>query len=118
MFTRIIICGFFILICRINSQGQDSQKNTDIPISMAQRNSIIRNALDSLTRYYVSSDIASMLVKKIEERNKKGIYAKINKGSVLSDTLTKHLRELSKDEHLGLIFHVEPLPPIQDNQLV
>lgn len=83
---------------------------------MAERNTFIRGALDSLTKYYVSSDVAALMKKNIEERNKKGIYAKINKGSVLSDTLTQHLREISNDEHLGFIFHADAIPLEQDHQ--
>lgn len=115
IFKNIIICGFLFLPC-LNSLGQDSLKKVDIPISVAERNSIIRSVQESLAKYYVSSDVAALIVKTIEERNKKGIYARINKGSVLSDTLTRHLRELSKDEHLGLIFHLDVIPPEQDKQ--
>lgn len=112
------IMGLLMLTITAFSQtlAQDSVKKVDIPISVVERNTIIRSVLDSLAKHYVSSDIATLIVKTIEERNKKGIYAKINKGSVLSDTLTRHLRELSKDEHLGLIFHVDSIPPEQDNQ--
>ena len=95
---------------------KDTIQKVDIPISVVERNTIIQSALDSLTRYYVSSDVAALMKKTIEERNKKGIYAKINKGFVFSDTLTKHLREISNDEHLGLIFHADAIPLELDHQ--
>lgn len=111
------IMGLLMLTITAFSQtlAQDSVKKVDIPVSVAERNTIIRSVLDSLTRYYVSSDLATLIVKTIEERNRKGSYAKINKGSVLSDTLTRHLRELSKDEHLGLIFHTYSRSTAQGN---
>ncbi len=110
MFKKIIICCFPLLICKIDTLGQDSLKKVDIPVSEAETNIIIRGVLDSLTKYYVSSERAAFMVKSIEQRNRKGIYAKLNKGAILSDTLTRHLRELSNDEHLGTIFSVEPIP--------
>jgi dTDP-4-dehydrorhamnose reductase len=103
MFKKIIICCSLLVTCRISSLGQDSLKNVDISISEKERNTIIRTVLDSITRYYVSPEIAALMIKSIEQRKRKGIYKKINKGSVLSDALTRHLREISKDEHLTAV---------------
>ena len=105
LFACLFLHGF-----SIKSFSQEAPAVTDIFISESERNSIISSMIDQLNKYYVSSEKAALISKTIQDRNKKGRYSKINKGSALSDTLTKHLRELSKDEHLGIIFSAEKIP--------
>ncbi|HEV8080607.1 MAG TPA: S41 family peptidase [Chitinophagaceae bacterium] len=95
--------------------GQNTQKG-DIKITDTDRNLIIETTITSLNEHYISNELAVLIGKTIQERNKKGHYSRIKSGSAFSDTLTKQLREISKDEHLGLIFSVDSILPEQSNQ--
>jgi retinol-binding protein 3 len=96
--------------------AQQTQKK-DIELSSAERNNIIQRVVQSLKQYYVSNEIAIVIGNDIERKNKIGQYSKINSGVEFSDTLTRHLREISKDEHLGLVFSADPVSPGQSNEL-
>jgi hypothetical protein len=109
MTKSILLALLFLHGSVIKSFSQVEPLATDIIITSAERNVIITSVIDHLNKYYVSSEKAVIISKTIQDRNKKGRYSKINKGLELSDTITKHLRELSKDEHLGMIFSVEKI---------
>jgi retinol-binding protein 3 len=95
--------------------AQQTQKK-DIELSSAERNNIIQHVVQSLKQYYVSNEIAIAIGNDIERRNKLGQYSKVNSGAEFSDTLTRHLREISKDEHLGLVFSADPVSPGQSKE--
>ena len=46
----------------------------------------------------------------IRDRQAKKEYDAITSGRELAETLTKHLREVCKDKHLGVRYSPEPLP--------
>jgi|SRR5688572_26878429 len=102
--------AFLILLIAIVVPTRLISQKTDVVITDSDRSFIVQSIVKSLSEYYVSTEMASVMVKTIQERNKKGQYSKIKSGSELSDTLTRHLRDLSKDEHLGLIFSVDSIP--------
>lgn len=102
--------ALLILLVAIMVPARLISQKTDVIITDSERNFIVQSIIKSLSDYYVSAEVASVMVKTIQERNRKGQYSKIKSGSELSDTLTKHLRDLSKDEHLGLIFSVDSIP--------
>ena len=110
MIKNLLFACAFMLSYAIKSFNQEPAPAKDLFITESERNSIISSMIDKLNKYYVSSEKAALIGKTIQDRNKKGRYTKIKKGLTLSDTLTKHLRELSKDEHLGLIFSAEKMP--------
>ena len=105
LITLLFLHGFVL-----KNFSQVETQATDIFITNADRNIIITSVIEHLNKFYVFSEKATFISKTIQDRYKKGRYSKISKGLELSDTLTKHLRELSKDEHLGTIFSLEKIP--------
>jgi hypothetical protein len=76
----------------------------------AERKAVIDGVLEKVSQNYVFPDVAKKMGEAIRERRAKKEYDAITTGPDLAEVLTKHLREVCKDKHLGVRYSPEPLP--------
>jgi len=79
-------------------------------IDAQERNAVIQGVLEKVEANYVFPDVGKKMVVAIRERQAKKEYDSITSGKEFAETLTKHLREVSKDKHLGVRLFADPLP--------
>ncbi len=84
-------------------QAQNDQ--SDVNLDAATRTQVIEGVIKRFNSSYVFPEIAKAMEQSIRERLRKGDYNKITNASVLAETLKAHLREVSKDTHIDVIFN-------------
>lgn len=82
----------------------------------AARRAVIEGVLARVQASYVYPDVAARMNDAVRARLAQGEYAGLPLGQALADSLTSHLRAVSHDEHLQVVFRSEPLetPPDVD----
>jgi hypothetical protein len=83
----------------------------DITLDAAGRAAVIDGALQALNDGYVFPDVAKKMEQAIRARQQRKEYDAITSGRQFAQTLTEHLREVSKDKHLGVNYSPQVLPP-------
>jgi C-terminal processing protease CtpA/Prc len=78
----------------------------DSAVDAARRKRIVDTLINRLERLYVFPEQVPMLAAKIRERMARGDYDAITSAPAFADTLTRHVREIVKDQHLGVRFMV------------
>jgi hypothetical protein len=82
----------------------------DRTIDADERKAVIQGVLEKVEANYVFPDVGKKMGVAIRERQAKKEYDSITSGKQFAETLTKHLREVSKDKHLGVRLFADPLP--------
>lgn len=108
MFTLTIL-ALSCLVCP-NGQAQEREAQPDSTIDAATRKQVIDNALKRLNDSYVFPEVAKAMEKSIRERMAKGEYDQISSSQSFAETLTKDLRAVSKDRHIGIRYSYAALP--------
>src|SRR5262245_42659446 len=88
-----------------------SREPPDFSIDAKMRTEVIEGALAKLNAAYVFPEVAKKMDEAVRARLAKGEYDQITSAKQLCDTLTEHLREVSKDKHLRMGYSKEPVPP-------
>lgn len=71
---------------------------------------VIQTLIEKLRSLYVFPDIAGQICLALEKPLEEGEYQDLSEGDLFALALTMHLQEASRDEHLWVRFHAEPLP--------
>lgn len=71
---------------------------------------IIQTLIEKLRSLYVFPYIAGQICLAMEKHLEEGEYQDLSEGDLFALALTMHLQEASRDEHLWVRFHAEPLP--------
>ncbi len=79
-------------------------------IDAATRTAVIDGAAKMLTDFYVFLEIAAKMAQALHDHQSRHDYDAITSASQLADTLTSHLREVSHDKHLRVVYSAMPLP--------
>jgi C-terminal processing protease CtpA/Prc len=90
------------------------QPATDRKIDAAERKAVIDGVLEKVEANYVFPDVGKKMAQAVRDRDAKKEYDAITSGRELADALTKHLREVSKDKHLGVRLNIEGYPKTFD----
>jgi hypothetical protein len=85
-------------------------KLDDIQLDAAIRQKTIDAISAKLTEYYVYPDVATKMVQAIQDRQKHGDYNSLTDGNEFADALTRDLRAVSHDKHLGVMYNPFVLP--------
>src|SRR5262245_11271822 len=106
----LFVVAIIALIPALASTQPPATQPTDRTIDAAERNAVIDGVLEKVEANYVFPDVGKKMVEAIRARQAKKEYDGITSGKELADVLTKHLREVCKDKHLGVRCFPEPLP--------
>lgn len=89
-------------------------KLDDIQLDAAIRQKTIDAVSAKLNEYYVYPDVAAKMVQAIQDHQKHGDYNSLTDGSEFADALTRDLRAVSHDKHLGVMYNPFVLPEQSD----
>jgi hypothetical protein len=95
-----------------NGLGQTLIKKdqADFAITPGVRSQVLDGLLKQLNEHYIFPDKAREMEKAVRTRQAKKEYDSITSARTLAETLTAHLREISHDKHLHVIYSDRPLP--------
>ena len=75
-----------------------------------ERAAVIDGVVEKILKIYVYPDVAKQMERAIRDRQAKKEYDTISSGQELAKVLTRHLREVCKDNHLGVDFFAKGIP--------
>jgi C-terminal processing protease CtpA/Prc len=75
-----------------------------------EKSQIVLDLIAKLKEKYIFPDVAEQVGKDLQQRLGAGEYDDLSEGEFFAYALTQHMQEISKDEHLWLRWHPEPLP--------
>ena len=90
--------------------GAAAAQQPDLRIDAETRKTVVEAAARALEAQYVYPDVGAKMAAAVRERASRGEYDRITLGPVLADVLTLHLREVSRDKHVGLFYRADPIP--------
>src|SRR5262245_60175220 len=82
----------------------------DRKVDDAERKAVIDGVLEKVVANYVFPDVGKKMAEAVRARQEKKEYDSITNAKELAETLTKDLREVCKDKHLGVRYFSEPIP--------
>jgi hypothetical protein len=103
-FVAMMLVVGSLTVDRAHGQGVD--RTIDGP----ERAAVIDGVLGKILKIYVYPDVAKQMEQAIRDRQAKQEYDTISSGREFAEVLTRHLREVCKDNHLGVDFHAQGVP--------
>src|SRR5687767_5790256 len=90
-----------LIACACGTAAQQSPPALDA----ATRQQVIDGAIDHMQRGYIFEDVAAKMAAALRAHAKAGAYDAIANGADFAALLTTHLREVSKDKHLRILYN-------------
>jgi C-terminal processing protease CtpA/Prc len=109
--TITIFSALLFLAC--SAFGQGVPDGLDRPIADTERKEVIDSVLALLKANYVFPELAEKMAAAIQARLAKNEYNSITSSREFAKTLTTHLREVSKDQHLSVDYFPNSLPNLE-----
>jgi len=81
-----------------------------IKLNTVEQHRVIQAAAANLKQHYVDPQTAQKAADTLITHEKNGDYARVTDTAAFADMLTKHMRDVSHDPHLAMIYSKEPLP--------
>ncbi len=100
--------------CTISAQGENNGSN--LTLNAATRTQVIEGVIKRFNQSYIFPDVAKAMEQSVHERMRKGEYDKITSPSELAEMLKSNLREVSKDNHIDVVFSSDSLPPMGETE--
>ena len=97
----------------LNATAVWAQTTNDMPITAAQRDSILTAAGQRYDSLYVFADRGREIRKQLSSKAVRAHYAQCITASCLADSLTEDLQSWTGDKHLRLVYSVRPRPMTQ-----
>ncbi len=79
-------------------------------LNAAEQQRVIAGVIASLKKYYVYPDVAQKMADALTAHEKSGDYHSAMGGRAFADLLTRHVRDVSQDLHLEVVYSTTPLP--------
>lgn len=85
----------------------------DMPIDAKAAHEVVEGVLKALNEEYVFPETAKKMEEGVRARLKKKEYEGFTSSREFAEALTEHLRAISKDKHLGVMYSYDPIrvPP-------
>jgi retinol-binding protein 3 len=107
----LVGCAVLVLLAGVLT-AQAPPPGQDITLDAATRAEVVDGVLKALNEGYIFPDVAKKMEEAIRARQQRKEYDAISSPRLLAQTLTDHLREVSKDKHLGVNYSPQVLPPL------
>jgi CubicO group peptidase (beta-lactamase class C family) len=107
---QIVVATLAALSLNVVATLAQGQQSADVQFDAAARAAVIEGALKNLNDAYVFPDVAKKMEQAIRERMARKEYDEITRPAQLVSLLTTHLREVSKDKHLLVVYNPRGLP--------
>ena len=82
-------------------------------IDAATRQQVLDGAIEHMQRGYIFEDVAAKMAAALRAHAKAGAYDAITSGADFATVLTTHLREVSKDKHLRIVYNPAGIAGVQ-----
>jgi C-terminal processing protease CtpA/Prc len=82
----------------------------DAQVDAAERRRVIDGVVKNVKEHYFDRDVAQKMADGLLVREKSGDYNATIEGAAFADLLTRHLRDVSHDMHLEVVYSTERLP--------
>lgn len=100
-----------LLMNTVAALGQMQRpQGPDVPLDAATRTLVIEGALKNLNDAYVFPETAKKMEQAIRERMARKEYDTVTSSQQFVSMLTMHLREVSKDKHLRVVYQPHGFP--------
>lgn len=86
----------------------------DTPIDAATRAQVVDTAIRNITAHYVDPDVATKLAASLRAHQAHGDYDRVTGSAAFAALLTAHFAEVAHDEHLGIRYEPNLVPPDPD----
>jgi len=105
---------FLLILCGLSVTGVFAQTN-NIQLTSEKQKEIISSFSDSLKKYYFFQDSAKIIAEKLGLAQKNGMFRDITDDSLFAVSVTKFVRTIVSDNHLGIRYRkgLQPPPPIR-----
>lgn len=113
MKKRIIYTSIFIIL--LFSLSGQAQKKTTV-LTKAEKEQAIEKICQLLNRFYVFPEIATQMEKHIKTKLTEGAFEKITDPDEFVNYMTKELRSICHDKHLGMYIGSNPEEQIKEDQ--
>jgi hypothetical protein len=90
--------------------AQQFDRGPDTTVDAATRRRVIDGVLQRIEEGYVYPDKAGAMTRAVRERARRGEYDRIASAHALADSLTSHLRAVSHDRHLHVVYRSQGVP--------
>ena len=104
--------AFLLMLPPPRLAAQGPPPGPDMTIDAATVTTVVDGIVTNLTDFYVFPDMAGKMTSAIRARQQQHEYDAITSARALAETLTSHLREVSQDKHLSVIYRAAVLPPL------
>jgi retinol-binding protein 3 len=108
-FRPVLLVGATLLVNVLTTAATIGQE-ADFAIDAPERAAVINGVVEKILKIYVYPDVAKQMERAIRDRHAKKEYDAISSGQELAKALTRHLREVCKDDHLGVEFFAKGIP--------
>ena len=106
LLTRAALLTTVLVVSPVAAQPPAADRTIDA----AERTAVIDRIAEKVAANYVFPEVGKKMADDLRARHARKEYDAITSGDELADLLTKHLREICKDRHLGVRCFPEPLP--------
>jgi C-terminal processing protease CtpA/Prc len=108
--SRCLLTLFALVALLAPAAAQQPPDKSAPALADAERKAVIDGVLERIAQNYVFPDVAKKMEAAVRDRQAKKEYDAVTTGHELAEALTKHLREVCKDKHLGVRYSPVPLP--------
>jgi len=107
---------FSFALCGLSVTSAFAQNGSDLPLTAEKQKKIINSFADTLAKYYFFQDSVKMIVEKLDLAYKDGMFSNITNDSLFAVSLTKFVRTVMPDNHLGVRYE-KGLQPTSPNRM-
>lgn len=100
-----------------SSAPQAAANTPVVTLDEAARSAIVEKINAILGEYYFDQALAAKMKTRLSEQMKSGAYNTITSGEKFAAVLTRDLKSVSNDLHLGVMFHPQPRPTTPEEKL-
>ena len=104
-----------LLLSGVSQAQPRSGPGAGEPVDAAMRAKMVDRVSAALNENYVFPDVAKKMEASIRQKLKAGAYDKIANSAELAEVLTRDLREVSKDKHLGIRYAPSKPPELDED---
>ena len=102
---RTVLSGLLFAAVFVACTSGTAAQQTPPAIDAATRRQVIDGAIEHMQRGYIFEDVAAKMAAALRAHAKAGAYDTITSGADFATVLTTHLREVSKDKHLRILYN-------------
>ena len=102
---RTVLSGLLFAAAFMACTSGTAAQQAPPAIDAATRQQVIDGAIEHMQRGYIFEDVAAKMAAALRAHAKAGAYDTITSGADFATVLTTHLREVSKDKHLRILYN-------------